>query len=236
MPEGWEDSVGGQYLSRISPIHSPQKLNTTEELLPKGAINFPSVDINDVLKIYSEFRRRNVLNPITLPGIISLRTETLLSIEEVSYALNVVMALNGIAAVDDGEKFVQVVPVVQVNQLKLNAPQPDTNATLIAPEGVPRFVPGVGRAPRSPGPLQQLSPGSTIDDLVQYYATLSGSKYSPDHTYGKQPGFLRITIPVTKAELLYAIETTLHYQGLTITNTTDNTLTLQSIPFGMRKR
>jgi hypothetical protein len=230
MPEAWQDSPGGQYLSHISPIHPPQKPNATEELLPKGAINFSRVEINEVLKIYAEYRKRNVLMPFTLNGSISLRTQTPVTIEEASYALNVVMALNGLAAVDDGEKFVQVVPVVQVNQLKLNAPEPEKNAALIAPESVPKFSPQIISAVRLPGSLQQHSPSSTLDDLANYYARLSASKYIPDPMYGKWPAMLRITVPVTKPELQYAIETTLRFMGLAITKTNDETLTIQRIP------
>ncbi len=140
MPNGWEDYPAGQYLSSIPAIHSPQKLSTTKELLPKGAINLANVEIHNALKLYAEYRRRNILKPLALPGSISLRAQTPLTTEEISYALNVVMALNGIAAVDDGEKFVQVVPVFQLNQLKLNAPQPERNGYCIKPEEVPQLL------------------------------------------------------------------------------------------------
>ena len=233
IPEGWQDTPGGRYLDHISPV--PQRLNTTEELMPKGGLNFPSVEVNEVLKIYAEYRRRIVLRSAVLPGVISLRTETPLTLEEASYALNVVLALNGIAAVDDGDKFVQVLLVFQPDRLKLGAPEPDRNPTLIAPEAVPRFSPGVFRGPRLPGSLHEHSPSSTVDGLVEYYATLTGSKYIPAPIYGKQPAMFSITVPVTKPELLYAIETTLRLQGLTITKTSDDTLTVQSIYEASRK-
>jgi len=130
---------------------------------------------------------------------------------------------------------VQILPVFQANQLKLSAPEPEKNATLIAPEAVPRFSPGFIARPRLPGPVQKHSPNSTVDGLAGYYATLTGSKYIPDPMYGKWPAMLRITVPVTKPELLYAIETTLYLQGLTFTKTNDDTLTVQSIYEAKRK-
>jgi hypothetical protein len=228
MPEKWQDSPISQYLSRICPMHSTQKVNTSEDLVP-GAINFCNVDINEVLKIYAEFRRRNVLRPLILPGIVSLRSQTPLTSEEVIYALNVVLALNGIAAVDDGQKFVQAVPVFHVDQVKLNAPEADQNAALIKPEAVPRFSPGPLPGPRLPVSVQSHSSTSTLDGLAAYYATLVDSKYIPDPMYGKQAAMFKITFPVTKSELLYAIETTFHLEGLTISKASDGAFTVQPI-------
>ena len=89
-----------------------------EELLPAGVINFPATDLNQVLKIYSELVNRTVLRPTSLPApTITLVTQTPLSKREAKQAFDAVLALNGIAMVDVGDKFVKVVPTAQAGQV-----------------------------------------------------------------------------------------------------------------------
>jgi hypothetical protein len=240
MPRSWEDSLVGIYVSGISPIRSHTKepsaadANDPANILPKGGINFPTVDVNEALKIYAEYRHRNILKPFTLPGIIHFKNQTPLTLEDTVYGLTVAFALNGIAAVDDGEKFIQMVPLVQANQVKTNAPQPEADSPLISPESVPQFFPfsnfqRPGPLPSAPGfPPQALSStNSRMDHLGSYYASLVDSKYVSDENYGKWPALFKITFPVTKPELLYAIEMTLHLQGLTIAKLEDKIITIE---------
>jgi hypothetical protein len=63
-------------------------------------------------------RQRTILRPATLYGPpVSLRTQVTLSPTEAAYALATILALNGIAVVDDGVSFVQVVPMGQRAQV-----------------------------------------------------------------------------------------------------------------------
>jgi len=89
---------------------------STEEVVPAGAINFPAVDINEVMKIYAEYVNRTILRPTTLPGIITLKNQTALTKREVVQALDAVLALNGVSVIPVGEKFIKVVPSAQANQ------------------------------------------------------------------------------------------------------------------------
>ena len=89
-----------------------------EETLPAGTINFPATDLNQVLQIYSELVGRTVLRPTTLPApTITLKTQTPLTRHEAIQAFDAVLALNGIAVVNVGEKFVKVVPTGQAGQI-----------------------------------------------------------------------------------------------------------------------
>ncbi|MBI3851506.1 MAG: hypothetical protein HY298_14705 [Verrucomicrobia bacterium] len=82
-----------------------------------GVINFPAVDIEDVLKIYAMYVGRTVLRPSVLPAPkITLVNQTPLTRKEAIQALDSVLALNGITMIPSGEKFVKAVPSTQAMQ------------------------------------------------------------------------------------------------------------------------
>ena len=102
-----------------TPIPPGGTTNTLpEETLPAGTINFPATDLNQVLQIYAELVGRTVLRPTTLPApTITLKTQTPLTRGEAIQAFDAVLALNGIAVVNVGDKFVKVVPTAQAGQI-----------------------------------------------------------------------------------------------------------------------
>ena len=77
-------------------------------------IDFRGADLNQVLEIYSLMVKRTLLRMATLPApVIVLKTQGQLTMREGIQALDAVLALNGIAMVNVGEKFVKVVPEPQ---------------------------------------------------------------------------------------------------------------------------
>ncbi len=92
--------------------------NAPEETqLPAGTINFPSTDLNQVLQIYAELVNRTILRPTSLPApTITLKTQTPLTKREAIQAFDAVLALNGVAMINVGEKFVKAVPAPTANQ------------------------------------------------------------------------------------------------------------------------
>jgi general secretion pathway protein D len=99
------------------PPQAPSTNTQPEELLPAGTINFPATDLNQVLQIYAELVNRTILRPTTLPApTITLKTQTPLTRREAIQAFDSVLALNGIAMINVGDKFVKAVPVAQANQ------------------------------------------------------------------------------------------------------------------------
>jgi hypothetical protein len=237
LPEGWQKSALAVQLVRIK---SPPKREVTNKeaasaSMPAGTIDFRNAGIDQVIAIYSNLRHRTVLRPrrLSAPGI-TLVSQTSLSREEAIYAMNVVLALNGVAVVDDGENFVQVVPIEEAELVKPRAPQPQATEPLIAPEQVPVFVSGwlplrpsvrprTGEVanPLTPPPAPPPQPG--VDELVAYYAKLKGQKASASAFHQQLVSF-KAESSLTKAELLYAIETTLALDGLKIERQDDGTL------------
>jgi general secretion pathway protein D len=81
-------------------------------------INFPATDLNQVLQIYAELVGRTVLRPTSLPApTITLKTQTPLTRREAIQAFDAVLALNGIAMVNVGDKFVKAVGTGQAGQI-----------------------------------------------------------------------------------------------------------------------
>ena len=91
---------------------SPQ---SAEEIIPAGNINFQGVDVSQVLDVYAKLVGRTLLRAGLPSAQIILRTETPLTRTEAIEALQAVLALNGVALINMGDKFVKVVPVGDAN-------------------------------------------------------------------------------------------------------------------------
>jgi hypothetical protein len=206
-----------------------------------GMIDFNHADLNQVLSIYAEMSQRTVLRPITLPSpTISLKTQRALTKEEALYAFVTVLALNDICVVDDGPKFVQVVPMAQRAQVNKTAPKPEAGAKLFDPKKVPSM--GVSGSPMPPPPPPRpLSAADRIEQeferlqkafyefmhvsdpgkhptqrLLGLYASLAGKTAMPSKDFGDRPIWFHVDTPLSKSELLYAIETTFTLNNLAI--------------------
>ncbi len=188
-------------------------------------VDWTGADMHMVLAMYAELRQRNVLRPafMSLPPL-TLKTASALTTNEVVYAMETLLAMNGIATVDDGKKFVEVVQVNRQTTVKPRAPQPDPSAQLIDPTNVPALM-DVYPA-RSATPLNQPFDKSA-KRLLNYYAELAGktAKSSGMHIEDR-PAWFHIQTSLTKAELLYAIEATLALDGLAVIDVDANTIRL----------
>jgi hypothetical protein len=209
LPAGWENTPMAGLLARIPPPHPrDQQQGRAAELSPPGLGSMLSFE--DLLLLYSELRERTVLRPAA-PLALSLQVENQIPLtrEETAYALTVILTLNGLVVVDDGEHLVQIVPAPLASKVRARAPKPEAGADRIAPDKVPVFY----RAPRS---NRGQSFVANVDGLVAYYAELAGRKFVPSEKVGQRPVAFRVRTPLTREELRYAIETTLAFDGLTI--------------------
>lgn len=97
--------------------NSAQNQNTStpdsQEMIPPGLIDFQGVDVSQVLEVYAQLVGRTLLRAGLPSAQIVLKTETPLTKAEAIQALQAVLALNGIAVINVGDKFVKVVPVDQ---------------------------------------------------------------------------------------------------------------------------
>src|SRR5205085_3094977 len=92
-------------------------------------LNFYNVDSGIVLSIYAAYAKRTILRPfVPPPALVRLKTACPVSREEALYAMTTVLALNGVALVEDGEKFVQAVVMPQRSMVTTHAPKADPTA------------------------------------------------------------------------------------------------------------
>jgi hypothetical protein len=208
LPAGWKASPMGPLLDRIRPP-PPRDAQASDELVPAGMMNFQGAMFEDIIMIYSSFRGRTVLRPaapFVQEGV--FRTETPLTRQEIIYGMTVLMTLNGLVVVDDGEHLVQIVPARLAPNVRAHAPKSDASAERIAPDKVPVFSRGWSSA-------REIRPPK-VDGLVAYYAELSGRTATPSEKVGQRPVTFEVGTPLTRDELRYAIETTLGFDGLAI--------------------
>jgi general secretion pathway protein D len=90
---------------------TPQPLNAPEEeTIPPGHINWTAADLPQVLATYADLVGRSILRPAALaaPPIV-FKNQTALTKREFIQALDALLALNGIAMISVGDKFVKAV-------------------------------------------------------------------------------------------------------------------------------
>jgi general secretion pathway protein D len=92
--------------------------NAPEEIIPPGTIDFRGADLNQVLELYAMLRQRTILRAANLasPQFV-LKTQTPLTKTEAIKALDAMLALNGIAIVDIGDKFAKAAPSAAAGQM-----------------------------------------------------------------------------------------------------------------------
>ena len=209
-----------------------------------GSINFSGAPLDIVLRIYAAYSRRTILRPAMLPHIdVRLQNTCPLTREELAYAMETVLALNGIAVVLDGERFAQVVTMPERAQLKVRAPKPESDAKLLDPNKVPstgysdptRPITDLERN------LQRLQkalydfihykspPDRSAERLLKFYASLADKTAQSSKEFDGLPIWFHTESPLSKSELLYAIETTFTLNQLAIINVDDQKIRLGHI-------
>ncbi len=199
-----------------------------QEIIAAGTINFPAADLEQVLSIYTELRNRTVLRPGRLPPLaVHLRTACPLNRDEAAYAFTTVLGLNDIVVVDDGDHFMQVVPKGQANTVRAKAPRARPEAPLLDPKSIPvvGFVRTYSPAPAtSESSLADLARARShcADRLLAFYGELAGKKTTPSPDLGDTFLHFATQTPLSREEVLYAIETTLALNKLAVITENDS--------------
>jgi hypothetical protein len=213
---GWKNSPTANYIATIerrraqalvstSNLATPSDEKSAEELLRPGTVDFGGADLRQFLELYATLLNRNVLRPAQLASsTFKLHTQTPFTKGEMIYLLEVALALNGVASVDDGQSFVQVVPLKQISTLSLRAPMRDSSEPLLK--------------------VEQISPKYSANEVVAYYAELTGYVPTPAKNWGPIGVVFRAQTPLTKTEILYALES-----GLSIVELDDKTVSLSHL-------
>jgi hypothetical protein len=239
VPSGWQAGLSTTPL-RGAQLHA----SSSQPLMPAGAVNFPGTDLSQVLDIYAELKSRTILRTRFLPApTIRFKNECPLTREELVYALETVLALNGLSTVDDGQAFVQIVPIQLRSQVNTHAPTAEPGTKLFDPKKVPSM--GYSHPPPVQTKLEHDlerwrkaffefirlngTRDSSAQHLLELYASLTDKKAEPSKNYETMPIWFHVTTPLTKSELLYAIETAFALNNLAITGGEENRVRLGPI-------
>jgi hypothetical protein len=216
-------------------------ISKSRPTMPAGAITILGIDLDQLLPFYASFSQRTILRPATLPRItVCLQNTCSLTREEAAYALATVLTLNGIAVVEDGERFVQIVPMTERERLTLRPPKPEPDAKLMDPNKLPSVgisdpVRSVTKLERDLKRLQKAlydfihyksPPDRSADRLLELYASLADKTAESSKKFDGLPIWFHVETPLSKSELLYAIETTFTLNHLAIINIDDQKIRL----------
>ena len=257
--QGYEIVPDGPHFVRIFPKSTPEvSINAPlrgaqlavlqgEETVPVGLLALSNADAEQVIFLYAMMVKRTVLRPLSLSGSsVTLRSESPLNQQEAAYALATVLALNGVCIVEDGTNLAQAVPSVQGSQVQTRAPQREPGAKLFDPRKVPSIGVTVTTTPtteferlarefevlqkhfhefmRLPDPEQRKA-----QRLIDLYANLAGKSSVESQDLGGRSVWFHVETPLTKSELLYAIETTFALNHLAIIPVDDGKVRLGRI-------
>jgi general secretion pathway protein D len=115
MPNGLMPGATPGGMPQYPPAaqNNPPQDASMQEIIPPGLIDFQGVDASQVLEVYAQLVGRTLLRASLPQASIVLKTETPLTKGEAISALQAVLALNGIAVINVGDKFVKVLPTDQ---------------------------------------------------------------------------------------------------------------------------
>ncbi len=106
-----------------------------------GVIDFQGVPVQTVLDYYARLTNRSVIAAPNLAGAIYFRSQTNLTRDEMIHALDSVLALNGIAVLPLGEKFLKVVQIATAKQEGISVGVLETGAAPTADALITRIIP-----------------------------------------------------------------------------------------------
>ena len=185
-----------------------------KEAMPQGMIDLSRADLNPVLSIYAAMRQRTILRPATLPApAISLKAQRALSPEEEAYAVATVLALNGISVVDDGARFVQVVPIAQRAQVKTGAPEPKARAGVM-PAGTIGFS------------------GANLNQALALYSAIRQRTILRAASLPGPTITLKTQYPLSQEEIVYAMAKVFELNGICLVD--DGPKLVQAVPMAQR--
>jgi len=145
-----------------APLTAATNSATEEPLLPELSVNFHAAPIDLVLQTYADFVHRTLLRSpnINAQTTVTLVQQNPLTKTELVQAMDAVLAMNNIAMVPIGEKFIKVVPVADVNGAGMNID--DMNASML-----PQFGPFDTRVIQ----LKYTKPSDMVPILQQFTKT-----------------------------------------------------------------
>ncbi len=137
---GWTRSSFAQGNTNIPTLVQPQLPAFSNSASNEAAtidFEFQGAPITAILEWYARLTERSIVSAPNLAGIINFRSQTKLTKREAIQALDSVLAINNIAAIPLGDKFLKIVPIPSAKQEGVpfgqQVPPADTLGTQIIP-------------------------------------------------------------------------------------------------------
>jgi general secretion pathway protein D len=151
-----------------TPPVSPAGGAAPQKEVPGYDFDWPGVDVNQVLEVYSKMVGRTMLRGnVSAPSII-LKTQSPLTKTEAIEALQAVLALNGIVVVNIGDKFMKVLPPDQAGAAGGSLNSVDASQ-----------LPELGTYVTHIAQLKYVKP-SVVIPLIQSFGKLQGNLFAID--------------------------------------------------------
>jgi mono/diheme cytochrome c family protein len=167
---------------------------------PKLALRKVNLDL--VLFLYSQFSGRTIIRSPHLPAALLDLNVGAAGPESMTQGLKRVLLAHGITSIEDGDKFLLVMPESESGSVHPQFRQFEASA---ADGSWPDLY---------PGGVNVNLPNTGLDQLVRLYTELTGRKF--DSLELPTTGMVNFTTraPLSKVECVYALETLLRWHGL----------------------
>jgi hypothetical protein len=192
-----------------------QILSATNQPTTFPPLQIEDAHVEDVIRLLGDASGRILLRPSNLPDVRITLYAFPTNSTEATVILENALAEKGITSISDGEKFLIVVPSNQAGSIAPHSPRGEVSPT--------RDTSTAGGDP--PIPAGEGNDVVSANILVQVYADLTGRKLIPNsHLPSDQLISLRQSIPLTKAEAIYAVEVVLALNNIKVAPVGDDSI------------
>ncbi|HOY60378.1 MAG TPA: hypothetical protein PK640_19850 [Verrucomicrobiota bacterium] len=192
--------------AELPELPAPQNASAGDPI-PAGLVTLLSAPLAHVIPIYEELSGRTVLRPTGLPKLsFDVRTQTDCTRSEVVHILDLLFRLGELTALQEGEKFVFLLPTSQTSRLK------SITALRPAPNPPRPFALDHSNGPKAHMVRLQDAP---LSQALEFYGSLAGLKpLSLPRTVPQVRLSLHNQTDLTTSETLYAIQAVAMLNGI----------------------
>jgi hypothetical protein len=196
-----------------APAQTDERNKTAE-----AGIRLREAPLQQALEVYAQIKGRTLLqHPLLRNFSVSLDSESATA----ATALEDLLRQHGIATISDGDKFVMVVPRSLTNSLTPHSKQ-------IVPGPAEGSKPLKGNEIFPRGTIN--FPGTDLHQVLQIYGALINRApvFEPGFARGGRIHLVTVT-PLTKAEMIYALETLFAWNGVAVSTIDEKSFKVASV-------
>lgn len=191
-----------------TPLTLALDKQTNQAISTISGFTIRSASLNPLLDLYGKFSGRTMLRSPNLPNATFTLDATATNVQDAARVLVSAFADKGISVLADGDKFALVVPSYQASSVHPHPPSVSSPASTKSaePGGVVNWF------------------GVDINQVLAMYADWRGLKFDnsqPLPPIARIPVTLRSQTPLSKEEMIYALDTLLRLRGCKVVPTSE---------------